>query len=480
MKTSFVLPLLLLGIAGDGQIALAQSPGTFTATGPMTTARRGNTATLLTDGRVLIAGGWAVPESDASVATAELYDPATGTFSATGRMTTKRRYHSATLLPDGRVLIAGGTDSGSRALATAELYDPSTGTFSATGSMAQARTFSHVATLLPNGKVLIAGGYGSSTITVLISAEVYDPIAGRFSFTVDLVDPIPEVNTAILLPGGKVFIGGPGISQLYDYQRESFGITDGWGSIGLSWPDTQTLLANGNILVAGGDPDYFGSSSLAGVYNLGTGKFSPTGSMRDVRDFHTSTLLPDGTVLIAGGQVDGGGTLASAEVYDPSIGMFGISGNMITNRCCHTATLLNSGQVLITGGGSPDLATAELYNPPQMKPAPVLFALSGDSKGQGAIWNAITGQVASSGAPAKEGEALSMYTTGLISGGAIPPQIFIGDRLAEVLFFGDAPGYPGYNQVNFRVPAGVAPAAVVPVRVSYLGRSSNQVTIAVQ
>ena len=203
--------------------------------------------------------------------------------------------------------------------------------------------------------------------------------------------------------------------------------------------------------------------------------------MHAARDLHTATLLPDGTVLIAGGEVGGGYTFSSTDVYDPSTGMFGISGSMITPRCCHTATLLNSGQVLITGGyQSPDLSVAELYNPPQMKPAPLLFALSGDSKGQGAIWNSITGQAASSGAPAKGGEVLSMYTTGLISGGAIPPQIFIGNRQAEVLFFGDAPGYPGYNQVNFRVPAGVAPAAAVPVRLCYLGRSSNQVTIAVE
>ena len=139
---------------------------------------------------------------------------------------------------------------------------------------------------------------------------------------------------------------------------------------------------------------------------------------------------------------------------------------MITSRCCHTATLLNNGQVLITGGnnspqGYPlfrpqDLSAAELYNPPRMTPAPVLFSLSGNGKGQGAIWDAVTGQAASSNAPAKAGGVLSMYTTGLISGAAIPPQIVIGDRVAEVLFFGDAPGYPGYCQVNFRVPAGVS------------------------
>jgi uncharacterized protein (TIGR03437 family) len=114
-----------------------------------------------------------------------------------------------------------------------------------------------------------------------------------------------------------------------------------------------------------------------------------------------------------------------------------------------------------------------------MTSAPVLFSLSGNGKGQGAIWDGVTGQVASSSTPAKAGEVLSMYTTALIGGAAIPPQIVVGDRVAEVLYFGDAPGYPGYSQVNFSVPAGVSPATAVPVRLSYLGRSSNQVTIAV-
>jgi uncharacterized protein (TIGR03437 family) len=110
-------------------------------------------------------------------------------------------------------------------------------------------------------------------------------------------------------------------------------------------------------------------------------------------------------------------------------------------------------------------------------PAPALFSLTADGRGQGAIWHASTGQIASTNDPAAAGEVLSMYTTHLAEGSVIPPQVAIGSRLAEILFFGDAPGYPGYYQVNFRMPAGVAPGPAVPVRLTYLTRPSNEVTI---
>jgi len=212
--------------------------------------------------------------------------------------------------------------------------------------------------------------------------------------------------------------------------------------------------------------------------------------MSTARNIHSATLLPDGTALVAGG-VGGYGSgnppVASAEIYDPATSEFSATGNLTSVRYAHTATLLNSGQVLLTGGSATSvsgsvsaIASAELYTPAVLVPAPLLFSLSGDGKGQGVIWHATTGQIASADNPAAAGEAVSMYTTSLTDGSVIAPQVIVGGRRAEVLYFGAAPGYPGYYQVNVRMPAGVAPGPAISVRLNHLGRSSNEVTLGVQ
>jgi hypothetical protein len=459
------------------------------ATGDMTSRRLFHTATLLTDGRVLIAGGRNIEATGGTstpfktLSSAEIYDPGTGTFTPTGSMTMPRDGHTATLLPDGKVLIAGGgainSANDTPALPVAELYDPNTGTFGLTGVMTSAR-WSPRATLLNNGKVLIAGGLIGGVN--LASAELYDPSTGTFTASANMTRP--GADTSTLLPNGKVMITrgnpqGPGpylsSADLYDPSIGTFTFA-GYLTVNHSGP-TATLLINGNVLIAGGDVgDGDGASRVAELYNLATGTFSDMGELTAGREQHTATLLPDGSVLFAGGH----NTLdfaASAEIFDPLKAVSTRIASMPAARELQTATLLRDGRVLIAGGDDerywiPEtvLSSAQLYAPPVLVPAPVLFA----------PWHADTGKIASFANPATAGDVLSMYTASLFEGGIIPPQVAIGGRLAEVLFFGDAPGYPGFYQVNFRVPNGVAPGPVVFVRLTYLGRPSNEVTIGVQ
>ena len=199
---SLVLPLLLLGVAGDGPLAMAQAPGTFTTTGSMTTVREAPTATLLPSGKVLIAGG---TDGHFTIGSAELYDPRTGTFTATGSMTTPRAGHTATLLANGRVLITGGVqtlvDGPGSTLSSAEIYDPATETFAPTGNMSVGRGF-HTATLLANGKVLIAGGSVSAR-----PVELYDAPSGTFTTTTAAPPTlgVGSVTVTTLLTDGAVF-----------------------------------------------------------------------------------------------------------------------------------------------------------------------------------------------------------------------------------------------------------------------------------
>ena len=354
-------------------VSPTSKPG-FSPTGSMTAARSGHTATLLPDGRVLIAGG---EDINGGLASAELYDPKTGTFNPTGSMTAARGYHTATLLSDGRVLIAGGSAAYlGTALASAELYDPKTGTFNATGSMTTARS-GHTATLLPDGRVLIAGGSATDLGTTLSSAELYDPKTGTFSLTGSMA-PARQDHTATLLPDGSVLIAGGGnfsqvsfqyddlaSAELYETKTGTFSPT---GSMTTARSGhTATLLSDGRLLTAGGQEADGIQLASAELYDPKTGTFSPTGSMTTARSGHTATLLSDGRVLIAGGD-DNSGPVASAELYDPTTGKFSPTGSMTTARNDYTATLLSDGRVLIAGGEGDSysgaiLASAELYKP---------------------------------------------------------------------------------------------------------------------
>jgi hypothetical protein len=287
---------------------------------------------------------------------------------STGYMTINRAYHTATLLPNGKTLIAGGYyQQGDKAYETneAELYDPSTGKFTSTGNMASARQL-HTATLLPNGKVLIVGGYNLlayNTSTIITQAEIYDPTTGTFT-TTGYTNDYHSNHTATLLANGKVLIAGgldgyydPTTSaELYDPSTGTFTTTGGLN--GRRSNHTATLLPNGKVLVAGGysvNSSTIIATASSELYDPITGKFTTTGNLITARGEFTSTLLGNGKVLVAGGFVNNtplGGAFpdVAAELYDPLSGTFTVTSKMTYSRHAHTATLLNNGNVLIMGG----------------------------------------------------------------------------------------------------------------------------------
>jgi hypothetical protein len=282
-------------------------------------------------------------------------------------MNSGRAAHSATLLPDGRVLIAGGfRQDGTEeiAIASAEIYDPETNTFTPTGDMNEPRN-THTATLLPDGLVLIAGGWGVNER--LSSAELYDPQTGRFSITTNLAFPRAGM-TATLLEDGKVLIAGGDsardtpqlVAEIFDPGTQSFTPA---GSLNQGrWAHTATLLADGRVMLAGGSPGEDLVLASAELFDPATGEFSLTGDMTTIRYKHAAVLLQDGRVLVVGGSDDNDwtGQYSTAEIYDPDTGEFSAAAEMGVERFKLTdgAVLLPDGDVLVGGGNR----QVELYD----------------------------------------------------------------------------------------------------------------------
>lgn len=296
--------------------------GSFETAANMSIGRSGHTATVLKNGKVLIVGGWTGRYNIRR--SAELYDPATGSFVPTGDMVMERAGNTATLLADGRVLITGGEDRNENALASAEIYDPTTTTFTLTGSMNDPRG-QHTATALPKGKVLIVGG-GSGHYpnqTVYRSAELYDPATGKFSYAGQMA-VARHKHATILLPSGMVLVVGGSdnrdwrgeysSAEIYDPARAAFEPTGNMSASRFKIPAALALLPNGRVLIAGG-------GDFAEVYDESKGMFTRVeGSLGAARLFASVTLLPGGETLITGGYADTGSGLPStsgAWIYKP-------------------------------------------------------------------------------------------------------------------------------------------------------------------
>jgi hypothetical protein len=274
----------------------------------MNAERAAHSATLMSDGKVLIAGGFREEgTSEIAISSAEIFDPQTRTFTPTEDMNEPRNGHTATLLPNGLVLLAGGWNQRGRT-STAELYNPQTGRFESTGSMLGPRQ-GLTATLLKNGQVLIAGG-DSARNTPQLTAELYDPATGTFATTGNL-------------------------------RTGRFG-------------HTATLLSDGRVLLVGGTSGNDNILANAEIYDPGTGSFTPTNDANMVRYKHSAVLLKDGNVLILGGadQRDWSGKYKSAEIYDVEAGVFTKISDMNFERfkLAEAAVLLADGNVLIGGG----------------------------------------------------------------------------------------------------------------------------------
>jgi len=319
--------------------------GSWSLTQPIQKERNGMSAIRLPDGKVLLAGG--------SGNTAEVFDPNLGTWTLTNPMAGSRSSQTATLLPNGRVLVAAGLDithQPSTTVSTSEIYDYTNSSWTSTGSLNQAR-YAHTATLLNDGRVLVAGGFSNTSLTALNSAEIYDPATSSWTPTGNL-NVARSIHTATLLPNGKVLVSGGSIgSSTYLSSCEIFDpVTGVWTTAG-SLNTARTyhdalLLPTGQVLIAGGDgPNSFSSE----IYNPVMDSWSFAGSMAYGHTYAKMNLLPDGKVLLIAAS-GSSFSIVNAERWDPATQLWSLVPPSFVSHILHSATMLADGRILVAGG----------------------------------------------------------------------------------------------------------------------------------
>lgn len=346
--------------------------------GNLTTARTWHATAVLRSGKVLVAGGRnpsANPAGFDEIASVEIYDPNTDVWTQAAPLAGARFFATATVITNGKVLVAGGAAFAADAR-RAELYDPSTNSWSVAGVPSGSARVRHTATLLPNGKVMIVGGdiRGPSK-----SVEFYDPVANSWTNAPSLLTA-RDNHTATVLPNGKVLIigGGQG-AEIFDPTLNTWSAVASPNS-GAPFGHTATLLPNGTVLVAGS----YSAGAAAEIYDPTTNAWSSVGSMAVGRGYHSGTLMANGKVLIAGGFNNNSANMTwlnSTEIFDPLSGTWSPGPPLNEGRARHSAVLLASGKVMVAAGefnSSGYLNSTELYDG-----APPAYTISVSTLGQG-------------------------------------------------------------------------------------------------
>jgi len=332
--------------AGDSTsatVTVTVVAGSSSPTASLSGPRSAHTSTLLPDGRVLIAGG---RDDGSPLSSSKIFSPSLATFADAGAMLSARFGHTATLLANNTVLLTGGNNGSTTA--QAELWN---GAFAATGALGTPRE-KHTATLLLNGKVLIVGGLdGSSPV---VTAELYDPAANTFTYTAGNLNTARYSHTATLLANGKVLLSGGSngsvalqSAELFDPSTGSFTVVGSMSSP--RQRHAAVLLNDGAVAMIGGQGASTPVSSVE-IFNPATATFAIAGSLAHARDGLTATLIASGKFIVAGGIDASGSPVQASEIFDPSTAAFGPAALLTTARAGHTATLLQNGQILLVGG----------------------------------------------------------------------------------------------------------------------------------